>query len=644
MLIAFFISLCIWLMLVLKIKKEEVYCISVIVFTAACYFLNEILSITCRLDYRHLFGIYFVASIVLMFFSVKKISCNFSAYKEKVILLIENNIHNVYVWMFAMVLLAVLFLALCTVPYNWDAMTYHLPRIAHWAQNRSIAHFATCDLRQNATPPLAEFVNLQVYIFSGQKDDFLNLLQFSCFVTNAMLLYFIAKTLGATNAYCWLSSFLFVSMPIAFGEALNVQVDLFSTMWLLIFVYLLLELLQPEYRLSLNKKNIWNVIMLSSCIGFGYLAKPSIFLAIMIFACWLLGVCIQRKEKVQDILALIGIALGVFLLIVLPEVVRNLVTYGAMLNSETGAKQLIGTLNPAYMLVNAVKNLAMNVPNNYISVDGFVEHLVYWIAYVLKVEINSPAIAENGVGFFLHQAGEYGHDTAINPIITFFMIFVFAWLVIRRIKREKLQFFEIYSWFAIFSFTICCFFVRWEPYVNRYMISYLALLCPVVAIWLSKMEKRSWANAISGALLFVSVLEFCNLLQYHGEICKRQNEAPNRESGYYEVCRQDEEYFIQLKKILNELEFDSVGVYLSAASTYEYPIWAMIDKDVQIEHILTDNEATKYEDDEFVPEVIIVMQKNDEDIVNYKEHTYRCYERIDDDKSVWVLSNNDINQ
>ncbi len=30
-------------------------------------------------------------------------------------------------------------------------------------------------------------------------------------------------------------------------------------------------------------------------------------------------------------------------------------------------------------------------------------------------------------------------------------------------------------------FIIFCCLVRWEPYVSRYMISYLALLCPMIA-------------------------------------------------------------------------------------------------------------------------------------------------------------------
>ena len=71
----------------------------------------------------------------------------------------------------------VLVLSLITTPYNWDSMTYHLPRIAHWAQNGSVAHYATHILRQISSPVLAEFVNLHVYVLTGQSDILFNLLQ-----------------------------------------------------------------------------------------------------------------------------------------------------------------------------------------------------------------------------------------------------------------------------------------------------------------------------------------------------------------------------------------------------------------------------------------------------------------------------------
>jgi hypothetical protein len=40
-------------------------------------------------------------------------------------------------------------------PNTWDALTYHMSRIAQWAQAGSIAHFSTGIEAQNFTPPAA---------------------------------------------------------------------------------------------------------------------------------------------------------------------------------------------------------------------------------------------------------------------------------------------------------------------------------------------------------------------------------------------------------------------------------------------------------------------------------------------------------
>ena len=87
-------------------------------------------------------------------------------------------------------------MSLIMTPYNWDSMTYHLPRIAYWAQNRSVEHYATNCVRQVSSPVLAEFVNLHVYVLSRGHDWFFNLLQGMSYLTNAVLVGAIAKKLS----------------------------------------------------------------------------------------------------------------------------------------------------------------------------------------------------------------------------------------------------------------------------------------------------------------------------------------------------------------------------------------------------------------------------------------------------------------
>ena len=53
-----------------------------------------------------------------------------------------------------------IFFALKTPLYNWDSMCYHLTRVAMWAQNHSVGHYATLDLREISSPVLGSFIQI----------------------------------------------------------------------------------------------------------------------------------------------------------------------------------------------------------------------------------------------------------------------------------------------------------------------------------------------------------------------------------------------------------------------------------------------------------------------------------------------------
>ena len=122
--------------------------------------------------------------------------------------------NNKLLWLTGII---VVILAFLTVPYNWDSMTYHLPRMMHWVQNRSVAHYAANDIRQLVSPVLAEFINVQVYLLSGERDIFWNLLQAVSYLVNAWIVYKIACKIGADNRYAYLSTLLFMTMTIAYS-------------------------------------------------------------------------------------------------------------------------------------------------------------------------------------------------------------------------------------------------------------------------------------------------------------------------------------------------------------------------------------------------------------------------------------------
>lgn len=155
----------------------------------------------------------------------------------------------------------VFIMAFLTVPYNWDSMTYHLTRMAIWVQNGSVAHYTAVDPRELSTPPLTEFVMMHLYLFCGKRDILLNMVQFLSYVFNTYMVYRISRRLELDRISSYFASALFISVPVAFAEALTTQVDEFATIWLLIFVYYGLGIIK-EKTLTSDRATLENILVI----------------------------------------------------------------------------------------------------------------------------------------------------------------------------------------------------------------------------------------------------------------------------------------------------------------------------------------------------------------------------------------------
>ena len=527
--------------------------------------------------------------------------------------------------------------ALIIIPYNWDSMTYHCARLFHWAQNKSVAHYATGNSRQISSPVLAAFVNVNVYILTKNGGSVLNLLQCVSYLSNGILVYFIAKKLQLSSKSCVLSAVLFYSMPIAFAEALTTQVDNFSAFWLLCFVYLILDLTKKNQKIRFDKETMEKVTVLSLCVAFGYLSKPSVGFGMLFFAGWLFIMVLVRKDNWKVFLYALG-ATVLLVVILLPELSRNFQTFHAFASQETGARQLIGSLHPRHILINLLKNLTFNLPcvwfyhsSQYIY--SFVNKIAAW----LRIDINNPVISEDGREFSVHQAQTYGCDTAVNPIIVWAMLIgaiFFIMCLNNYIKnRENIQRI-VYFAVSIGSFFLFCAVLRWEPFVSRYMISYLALLCPAIGIVLDMLQERIPQMGIRGVrviIYFLCVTEMLGMFLNYRDIVKDYK----NDKGYFVVRDGIYNDYKEITEYINGLDVKNIGVYIGGDS-YEYPLIQMLTGDIHIEHINVGNETAIYADPNFIPDVIITYEKGEINSMNINGQEYVLGKEVTNGK-VWTL-------
>ena len=118
------------------------------------------------------------------------------------------------------------------------------------------------------------------------------------------------------------------------------------------------------------------------------------------------------------------------------------------------------------------------------------------------------------------------------------------------------------------------------------------------------------------------------MIYYHGNIVLEQKEV----SGYFinrgELALEDN--YRKMVQAINDEDYKEIGLMIGG-DTYEYPLLSMLTHYDHIEHVNVTNATAKYEDTDFVPDVIIVIDYTlDNDTISCHDAKYRVTQVIDD--------------
>ena len=93
-------------------------------------------------------------------------------------------------WVILLIILWVLGLgivAFFSVPYNYDSIMYHAPRIQQWVQNGTVSYYASHVMRQNASTVLAAYISTYFYILYGYHPGAMSLTQYFGYVVTLFM-------------------------------------------------------------------------------------------------------------------------------------------------------------------------------------------------------------------------------------------------------------------------------------------------------------------------------------------------------------------------------------------------------------------------------------------------------------------------
>lgn len=469
---------------------------------------------------------------------------------------------------FAILALISIVYARLTVPNNGDSMGYHLSRVIHWINNKSVEYYPVMDIRQLVSPVLDEYFLLHIMLLSGD-DKYVNLLQSVSYVISAIYIFKISKMLGCRTEISFIGSILFMTVPITFAESVTTQNDLFATMVLWLFIYKCLCVLQKE-DLSFNKKNAFDIVSLGLFFGIGYLAKTSVCIPMLYFSvCLIIYLLAKKRISVKQGSSYTILAAASCLIVILETIIRWKY-YGSIDKHAVTGSVLVGTVNPAKLLVNLYKNMAILLVMPVFH-TGFLERFGKMLAQLLHIDMNAREISfgknDFSLGFSFH------HDIASAYFITILGILIFLYfLAVNKNNRKKRNLPTI----IFLGFLTIPIFLRWQPWGTRLMLPCVSLLSVLCALGIEDLCQKSAALVllpkIVCAVCVVSFLPQVLLGFQYKDVKAALDRRNDRFSLYFHqgnIFVTEYDGYIPFIKYCESLQTDSM--VLCATGCYTYP-------------------------------------------------------------------------
>lgn len=479
--------------------------------------------------------------------------------------------------------------ALISPPNNWDAMAYTMPRVVHWMQNHSVAHYPTHYTPQLHSNPWAEFALLHLQILSG-GDRWANLLQWLCMVGTLVGVSLIAETLGATRKGELYAIVLCATLPSGILQASNAKNTYVVAFWLVCFVYYGLA----AVRTRLTK---WQVGLMGASLGLAVLTKGTAYAFAFPFVIWFSYLYV--KNFGFRVFRYLPIALSLFLSLNIGHYARNLEMFGSP--TTTFPYHLT---NETYTVGAIASNLIRNTGLHWsipVIFDGEqAEKAILYLHHFLNIDPQDPATTfyagamQIGEKFKLPPFAIF-EDTAGNPL-HFWLIPILGLLVLACKRLRKNSFLLHYFLVVLASFLMFCLLFKWQPWHSRLHLPFFVFLCPVFGYVLSGKFNKKLGQYILILFIFFSspYLIYNEVKPLVGTNSEGSNIFTTDRTSEYFAARFDiQTDYLNAAGVITDQNCRSVGL-LSRPDAWEYPLWVLLNRrsPVRLEHINVQNPST----------------------------------------------------
>lgn len=478
-------------------------------------------------------------------------------------------------------------IALLAPPNNWDSMTYHMSRVVHWMQNRSVAHYPTHDLRQLHLNPWAEFAVLHLQILSG-SDRFANLVQWASLIGSLAGVSLIARRLGADARGQVLAAVVAVTIPMGILQATSTQTDFVVGWWLICFVYYGLVVMQdgPDGLL----RGPWPLA--AGSLGLAILTKATAYLYALPFVLWIIAANVRSRGRkiVPALLAGSAIVLAVNL----GHFARNTALYGSPLGpgEETcpGCVYANDAVTPALVASNVLRNVGLHLGSPSAPLNAALEGGILRLHALLGVDIDDPRTTWEIQDFHVRPP-EFHEDRDGNLLHFLLMVGATAIVVGSRRVRSAGPLLP-YILALTGGFLLFCVYLKWQAPHSRLHLPLFLLWSPVIAVSLSRLPRKGLVHGLA-LLLIIAALPWVGLNTFRPLLGSRTIFNTDRLSLYFMRHPHLQPAFERADRFVRERHCGQIGLVI-AFNSVEYPFWVLLhpaQHSVRIEHVEVRNRS-----------------------------------------------------
>ncbi len=482
-------------------------------------------------------------------------------------------IELIFLFMILFISIATFIISIIAPPNNWDSLTYHMSRVAHWIQNKTVAHYPTTMPRQNFFPPGSEYIITNLQILSG-TDRFACLVQWLAMVGCLIGVSVITMYLNGDRIVQIFSSLITVCIPMGILQSTSTQNDYLEAFWMVCFMSFLLRDKIPSYITT---------VALGCSLGLGVLTKGTGYGYFLPMVLWLLyRMRPIDRQRLLKIMVLFFIAF----IINAGYYARNLRTVGFPL----GDRKLLSehaneAITAEIIFSNIVRNIGLHLGTPIKEFNKWEETQIYNLHRLLGIDIKDKRSTFGGDEF--HIPVSIHEDTAGNFL--HFLFIMFAAVIFIFINRKN-KFLAQYFWIISFMFLIFNITVKWMPFNSRLQLPMFVLFSPFIAVVLSDLPYRGFVMIFIAICVFAFAMPYVFRNNTRRLISSKKATIFNtpRIAQYFinDTTRRTD--YIEAVDYIKETTCKDIGLIIPD-DYWEYPFWVLLkggnNKINRIEHV-----------------------------------------------------------